>query len=110
VGGVLLLQGVPVTQWPLAARSAYTQAPGLFDTVLQHAGWCVLTLPTGTPPEAVRQAVTQIGNQTQRTFISTWLPPLIETHRPPVLSTKDFIKLSPDRLQQNVQTITGYVD
>lgn len=50
-GGVLLLQGVPVTQWPMAARSAYAQAPGLFDAVLQHAGWCVLTLPTGPPPK-----------------------------------------------------------
>lgn len=62
------------------------------------------------PPETVRQAVTEIGNKTQRTFINTWLPPFIEAQRPPVLSPQDSAKLSTAQLQQNLKTITGYVD
>jgi hypothetical protein len=102
-------RGQPASTWPPIFQAISKQSPGMLEAILNQAGQVAISIPK-RPPEDVIKALEAISIQTQETFISTWLPRLIEKGEKPIITAADRAKAPQVDFDALMQKIKRYAD
>jgi hypothetical protein len=104
-----ITRGQPFSQWPPLLKGLYYRDAQAVQGILNEAGWLAVSVPKKPPPDVLK-AIEIISNETQETFISSWLPAFVKHGIQPVITPREKAKHPRQDYQALIQRIGRYVE
>lgn len=103
------MRGQPFSQWPPLLQGLYYRDAQAVREILNEIGWLAVSIPKKPPPDILK-AIEIISNETQETFISSWLSAFVKYGVRPVITPKEKAKHPPQYYEALIQRIARYAE